>query len=95
MEQTIKLLENCPSWKESMRKSCRANKLNIDIVAYYTPLKFRASYSRFKAMYSLSHLATKKKVLTKLKDGYKMSSKHSIGFVLPLAVSIKLKLSTL
>jgi hypothetical protein len=50
MEETLRRLEEFTSWKEAMRKCCRINKLNIDIVAYYTPLKFRASYSRFKAM---------------------------------------------
>jgi hypothetical protein len=71
MENIMKMLENFPSWKETMRKCCRNNKLNIEIIAYYTPLKFRANYSRFKAMYLSLHLVMKKKVPINLKDGYK------------------------
>ncbi len=69
MERTIKQLEDRPSWKESMRKCCRNNKLVIDIVAYFTPLKFRAAYSKFAAMYFSLYQAMKKKVVTKFKDG--------------------------
>jgi hypothetical protein len=73
MERTIKQLEDRSSWKEAMRKCCRHNKLVIDIVAYFTPLKFRAAYSKFAAMYLSLYAAMKKKVGIKLKDGYKMN----------------------
>lgn len=73
MERTIKQLEDRPSWKEAMRKCCRNNKLVIDIVAYFTPLKFRAAYSKFVAMYLSPDQVMKKKVRIKFKDGYKIN----------------------
>ena len=71
MESTIKMLEDHTSWKESMRKCCRNNKLNIEIVAFYTPLRFRTAYSKFKAMYTYIHEAMRKRVHKRMKGGYK------------------------
>lgn len=33
-----------------MRKTCRINKLNIDIASYFTPLRFRDTYAKFQTM---------------------------------------------
>jgi hypothetical protein len=85
MENIVRMLEDHTSWKESMRKCCRSNKLNIDIAAFFTPLRFRASYSKFKAMYAYLYQVMKKKVQIKMKDGYKMNLKHFIGSVWPSA----------
>jgi len=33
-----------------MRKCCRSNKLNVDLVSYFTPPRFRAAYAKFEKM---------------------------------------------
>jgi len=47
MEWILAELEGGTSWKEAMRKNCRQNKLNVDLVAYYTPLRFKAAHNNF------------------------------------------------
>lgn len=34
-----------------MRKACRFNKLNVELVSYFTPLRLRAAYRKFQQMY--------------------------------------------
>jgi hypothetical protein len=47
MEEILKKLESALSWKEAMRKNCRVNKLNVEVVSAFTPLRFRAAYAKF------------------------------------------------
>ena len=41
MERIINKLERSKTWKEELRKTCRRNKLNIELVSYFTPLRFK------------------------------------------------------
>jgi hypothetical protein len=50
MERVLSELELKTPWKEAMRKCCRANKLNVDLVSYFTPLRFRTTYAKFQKM---------------------------------------------
>lgn len=75
-------LENKPSWKDSMRKCCRSNKLNIELASAYTPLRFRASYARFKAMQFLLDSAINVEARIKDNGGLKISLKPSNGWSL-------------
>lgn len=50
MEELMVKLEDRHSWKDSLRRCCRVNKLTIELASAYTPLRFRAAYARFKAM---------------------------------------------
>lgn len=34
-----------------MKKTCRRNKINVDIASYFTPNKIRGIYERFSKMY--------------------------------------------
>lgn len=73
MEKVIDQLLNKEFWKESMRKTCRNNKLNIDLITAYTPLRFRTAYYRFKAMYCLFYSAIREEQQRRRNDGSKIS----------------------
>lgn len=74
MEEILRELELRTSWKEAMRKCCRSNKLNVDLVAYFTPLRFRAAYAKFRAIYEKrSQDKTERWLENELKAFYWMS----------------------
>jgi hypothetical protein len=79
MEEILRELELRASWKEAMRKCCRSNKLNVDLVSYFTPLRFRATYAKFKAMYAPPKSATRSAARTRPSGGWRTSSKLSTG----------------
>lgn len=81
MEQIMDLLENKHSWKDVMRKCCRTNKLNIELASAFTPLRFRAAYARFKAMYLLFHPVTSVGVRIRENGGYKINWRPSSGWL--------------
>lgn len=56
-----------------MRKCCRVNKLSIDLASAYTPLRFRAAFARFKAMYIIIYSVTRDVVKKRENVGWKMS----------------------
>lgn len=51
MEGILTSLEEGGGWKEAMRKCCRLNKLNVDVVGYFTPLRLRVAHGKFREMY--------------------------------------------
>ena len=59
MEEAMIMLEGKHSWKDSLRKYCRVNRLSTELASAYSPLRFRAAYARFKAMYFVHHSATR------------------------------------
>lgn len=73
MEEILRELELRTSWKEAMRKCCRSNKLNVDLVAYFTPLRFRAAYAKFRAMYAPPESATRNAARTRRSGGWRTS----------------------
>jgi hypothetical protein len=44
MQKILEMLENQKNWKEFLKKTCRKNKVTVDIAAYFTPLKMKSVY---------------------------------------------------
>jgi hypothetical protein len=51
----------------------------VDLVSYFTPLRFRATYAKFKAMYAPPKSATRSAARTRPSGGWRTSSKLSTG----------------
>ncbi len=51
MEHILNLLEEQKNWKEFIKKSCRKNKISVEIAGFFTPIKIKTLYDRLVKMY--------------------------------------------
>ena len=73
MEELLRWMDDCNSWKDPLRESCRVNGVKTSTINLFTPLKISGLYKRLSKRYKPFNTVIKTIMARKIFAGLKIS----------------------